>query len=412
MQQHKIFSPTLFLIITIFLSACGGSGAGNGGSPTGTVASQATTKAVLTALGQSNILIGVDRPPVSNPTVPTDAEKGNTPQVSDVEHIKRALKQLKTSLVQKQIQKIEEESILCDSGDALKTVNDNDTPLDQTDDIISTQYNDCTEISDATSTLIRGKITLQVSRAALRLQISQTFTDLLTRETNTRTGAFTEVLRNGNITYSISPEDASGCEDQIFYKNLGITYNISTTERTDTNGETPVEHEDIVQLNNWILEVSETHSSAPGCKIISTELILNGGIVKSHLTHPRTQDDYNIGFNNLVMRLSTKSKIIPGFSSRVLGEEVSLSGLVAVRSPCSFGSFTVSTPSADIPFYPSGGRCAIQGRYIVSTSEGVHAIIATPDGKIQIDEGNNGEINRTFPNCRIAGTCARETLIF
>ncbi|VAX33753.1 hypothetical protein MNBD_NITROSPIRAE01-882 [hydrothermal vent metagenome] len=357
-------------------------------------------------------MTGVDRPPISNRSASTDADKGNISQVSDVESIKRALKQLKTSLAQKKIQKIEEETISCDSGSALRTIDDNDTPLDQTDDIISTQYNDCIEISDATTTLRQGKNSLHISRTALTLQISQTFTDLLIRETNTRTGAFTEILREGNITFSISPQDASGCEDQIFYKNLGISYNISTTGRTDTNGEAPVEHEEVVQLNNWTLEVSETHSPAPGCKIVSTDLTLNGGIVKSHLTHPLSQDDYNIGFSNLVMRLNTRSKIIPGFSSRVLGEEVSLSGLVAVRSPCSFGSFTVSTPSADIPFYPSGGRCAIQGRYIVSTSEGLHAIIARPDGRVQIDEGNDGEIEQTFPNCNIAGTCRVETTIF
>lgn len=412
MQQHKIFLSTLFLVITTFLSACGGSSAGNGGSPSGTVVSKAATKAVLTALGQSRILTGIDRPPISIPSASTDAEKRNTSQVSDVESIKRALKQLKTSLAQKKIQKIAEETISCDSGSALKTIDDNDTPLDQTDDIISTQYNDCIEISNETTKLTQGKNSFHASRPALTLQISQTFTDFLIRETNTRTGAFTEVLREGNITFSISPQDVSGCEDQIFYKNLGISYNISTTERTDTNGEAPVEHEEVVQLNNWTLEVSETHSPAPGCKIISTDLTLNGGIVKSHLTHPLSQDDYNIGFSNLVMRLNTRSKIIPGFSSRVLGEEVSLSGLVAVRSPCSFGSFTVSTPSADIPFYPSGGRCAIQGRYIVSTSEGLHAIIATPDGRVQIDEGNDGEIEQTFPNCNIAGTCKVERIIF
>ncbi len=403
MQKNKIFSFTLFLVITTLLSACGGSG--SGGSPSGIVAFQASTKAVLTALGQSKILTGVDRPPISKTSSSTN--KGSASLGSDAEHIKRALKQLKVSLTQNKMQKIEEEIIPCDSGDTVKTINDNDTPLDQTDDLISTRYNNCLKIDDATSVLIHGTISLSASRSAANIQIKETFTDLLIRETNTRTGAFTETLQDGHITFSISPQSASRCEDEIlFYKDLKISSNISTTGRIDTNGESPIEHEDVVQLNNWTLDVSETHSAAPSCKIISTELTLNGGITKSHTSHPR--QDYNFGFNNLVMRLNTKSKTIPGFSSQILGEEVSLSGLVAVRSPCSFGSFTVSTPSTDIPFYPSGGRCAIQGRYIVSTSDGLHAIIATPDGRVQVDEGNDGEIEETYPNCSLAGTCTRQ----
>jgi len=398
LKRHNFFFIAL-LMMTASSSACGSSK--SGGSPTGTVVSQSAADAVVIALDQTKVLDRIDPLPASNSEpFPVPGEKADA-QTSDPERIQSALTRFKNAIMQEKLRKIEEQIAICESGDAVRTIDDNDTPLDERDDSVSTQYNDCLQRTDSKTIFRRGTFSKTVTETELKMS----YTNFLYRETDTRTRTITESFRDGSTVYLQLPEDLVVCGEKVLSKKRRVTANLSISETKDNGGNGSLDRDISYQIKNWTMDLSEVHSPVPDCKATIVELLLNGGIAVSNADRP--EDDSSIGFSDFGMTLKADIKSVEGFVRPVSGTSVSFSGLIAVRSPCSFGTFTVSTPLEDRPFFPKGERCATLGRYIVSTKDGEHAVIATPRGSVQIDEGNDGSIDEERDDCRDAGTCSR-----
>lgn len=398
MTFQRSFLWIVITLISVILSACGGSSSG-GGAPSGTVVPQSAAKAIIAAFEGLDVGKRID--PVSAGKHFSAPGEKNTAQMSDTERIQQALAGLKNRLRKKNVHAIKEVIEPCDSGNVLIITHDKDT-LALTDDDVSSQYNDCVKTEGQFRTLTQGT---RVSKTS-ETEFSVSETNLLSRKTNIRTNTFEESLSNGSTTVFERPQDVSVCGELFFSKNMRVTSNRSIAHKAELNGTGDLERDELFKQTNFVLDVSESHTAAPDCKLTSIVFTLNGSMAKSDTLRP--SDDYNLGFKNVVMTLKPDSKFLSGFLSPVSGTSLSLSGSVAISSPCSLGIFNINTPSEDPLFFSQGKNCAILGRFIVTTDSGVHAVIATATGGIQIDEGNNGTIEQVFAECSQARTCTKE----
>ena len=390
MSFAKINQGRLSLIVSILLglaiAACGGGGGGGGSANQGVKSSGAASKAVINALGAA------DMTDVGNSFKP--AFKANIAK-SDPAKILLALEGFKNSLGQKQQKVLQAESTTnldCNGGGSGTLVkNDQGTP-DPKDDSVSLTADHCVTTDASGTTLLDGAFSLAPTQNG---GFHWVFTNFLVRDT-TPSGKTDEDQINGTLDFSGEEET---CNQSVFLKSGTLTANLTSAKKVNENGDQTLEVDESSTMTNFILTVAEAHDAA--CNRGATTLTLNG--TSSFTNALSASDNFTATFTNLAMVLTPATRTIDNVVKT--GETMSIAGTVAITSSCANGTFTLSTPADDLPFIPDDEDCPVQGRILISDGTATTAVIATKTGGVQIDDGNNGSIDREFSNCNEAKAC-------
>ncbi|MDC4225266.1 MAG: hypothetical protein MPW15_13780 [Candidatus Manganitrophus sp.] len=399
-------SFVLSLLLSIAITACGGDGdnSGGGGSSSnqGVQSSGAASKAVIDALeaaqnaGAGNHTGGGGDGEGGTSGKPS--LKGSSgSDVSDPAEIRVALEGFKRSLKQrkqKTLQAPSTENLPCSSGSGTLTTDDKGTD-DSTDDTFSFSAVNCQLAESGVTALLNGSFSIEPNEGGFRL----TFSNFLFRETDSA-GRMDESQTNGTLDFVGEDE---GCGEQVFLKNGTLTANLTNSRKLNENGDQVLELDESSTMTNFVLHVAETHAPVDqGCTPGATTLTLNG--TSSFTNALEANDNFTATFNGFQMVLTPATRTIEGVERT--GVTMALSGSVAIASECANGTFTVSTPAEDLPFIPDDDECAVQGRILVSDGTNTTAVIATSTGGVQIDNGNNGSVDREFSDCNEAEACA------
>lgn len=226
-----------------------------------------------------------------------------------------------------------------------------------------------------------------------------TFTDFFFRETELSAGQTEEGSLNGTIDFTGTEVE---CGEALFIENGTLTASLTGFSRVNRDGEGSFEFDESFSMNNFVMTVSEAHAPAPACTPGATTLVLNGGM---NVTDNIDGDDsFDASFTNFQMILTPATRFIDSVSAA--GVTMSLNGNVTITSPCIDGTFAISTPVNALPFFPEDAVCPVEGRILVTQeSATTTAVIATSTGGVQIDEGNNGSIEKEFADCEEAEVC-------
>ncbi len=420
MSCEKIYkggiSFAFTLLLGVAITACGGDGgdnSGGGGSSSnqGVQSSGAASKAVINALGAAQTAGagnhgggggegGSSSKGAGDHTEKPSFKSASGSNLSDSARILHALKGLKSSLTYRQ-QKVfhasETTQLPCNNpgGTGEVTTDDNDTPDDSTDDTFSLTANNCELVEGGITTLLNGSLLIEpMEGGGFRV----TLNNFLTRETDA-SGRMEENQTNGTIDFTGEDEN---CGELVFLKNGTLTVSATSSFKLNEDGGA-LETDESSTMTNFVINVVEEHAPADqGCEPGATTLTLNG--TSSFTSVLEANDNFTATFNGFQMVLTPATRTIDNVERA--GVTMALSGSVAIASECANGTFTVSTPSEDLPFIPDDEECAVQGRILVSDGTNTTAVIATSTGGVQIDNGNNGSVDREFSDCNEAEACA------
>ncbi len=175
--------------------------------------------------------------------------------------------------------------------------------------------------------------------------------------------------------------------------------NATGYDKEDKTGDGTFEVNESWAFTDLTMTVTEAHAAAPACTPGATTFTLNGGM--NSTDNVNGDDSFSATFTTFQMVLT------PTTRNSVAGEALSLSGTIAITSSCASGTFTISTPAGQEPFFPdtSEDDCPIDGRFLVASGGTTTAVIFTSTGGVQIDEGNNGSVDASFADCDAAEVC-------
>lgn len=399
MSFEKIYkggiSFAFTLLLGVAITACGGDGGDNsGGGGQGVQSSGAASKAIINALGAAQEAGAGD-----SSTSSFKAKTASESNLSDAAKIRLGLEAFKSSLSQRQ-QKVfrapDPQQLPCTSGSGTVTPDNQGAPDDSADDTLLITADNCV-MQDPTSgvtTLLNGSLSILPNQNGFIL----TFNNFLSRETDV-SGRIEESQTNGTLEFVGEDE---GCGAEVFLKNGTLTANnLTNTERIDGNADGIFEVDETSTMTGFTLNVIEEHDPVT-CTPGASTLTLNG--TSSFTNALEANDNFTATFNGFQMVLTPATRTIEGVERT--GVTMALSGSVAITSECANGTFTVSTPAEDLPFIPDDEECAVQGRILVSDGTNTTAVIATSTGGVQIDNGNNGSVDREFSDCNEAEACA------
>jgi hypothetical protein len=394
-------SLTLGILVSLvfLIHGCGGSGGGGGNNnPTGTASKSAavSSKAIINALGTATT--GTD--PSGKPSLKANAASNS----SDAAQVRQALKAFKASLSarkQKALQAVTDTGVLpCNGGGTLRAQsNDNNTPNDFTDDSFSAVYDNCTQNSgsqtpndpsDDTSLFFDGSLILAPTQNGFAI----TF-DNITFKTTDASGII-ESVSDGTMSFSGTEVT---CDGDIFFETGTFTMNFSGTSKMDLDKNGVFEIDGSFSMNNLTMSFAETVGPAPDCDSVAESFTLDGDMTATDRVN--TENNFSATFDDFVMAFTPTSR------NGIEGDTISMSGTITISSDCANGTFTISTPAGQEPFIPGeeDASCPVSGKFLVTGGGATTAVTFTSTGGVQIDEGNDGSIEQSFPDCESAEVC-------
>lgn len=392
-----------------FIYGCGGGGGGGSNTPsagTATQSSAAASKAITNALGAATTgTSGVS----GKPSLKTKPSSGS----SDPAQIRQALKNFKSSMEARREKSLQATQNLTCTGGGTQSIQTEDggTNTDITDDSFTLTATDCTQSGSGSTDFTDGSFSLAPTETGFTI----TFNDFLTRFTETASGRVEESFVDGTITFS---GDDVGCGTESFLTSGTITINANGYDKVDETGNGTFEINESWVFNNLAMAVSElftqnTQAGQTSCDPGATTLTLNGGMT---LTDNVDGDNtFSATFTNF------QTVLTPATRGGVEGETLSVNGTIAISSDCANGTFTLSTPAGEEPFFPddsdeddedlffpddSDEDCPTNGTILITGGGTTTAVKYTSTGGIQIDEGNNGSVEKEFADCVEAEVCA------
>jgi hypothetical protein len=380
----RILSVLVFVVLLSY--ACGGGGGGGGATPT---ANARNSAAVMKA---STAMFGAESEGAQQK--PSGALHGSTGSRAGLAH--RSLAILKEQITPSgsfKARRKGEES--CLSGERTET--HPDEPTVNTVTIIT--YNDCV----LSRNTIGGK-TIETYKDGVEKDtfngatVSVEFTNF--RE-GTRDGTdpnhkirVSDETTNGTFVLSnFSNED---CGEEVFFPTGTLTVNATLATFEDQNGDGIPERNQEAILTDFKETLAEEFDPNSCIETKTTE-VANGQIELKDGVNP--SDNFTATFKdfNVVSKLATHGE--------TSGTEVTLNGNITLASNCESGSFDVTTETP--LFFPDSaeGDCPTEGIVLVRSGGATTAVTFQGDGA-KIDEGNDGTIEQTFPDCSSARICA------
>ncbi|MBI3803638.1 MAG: hypothetical protein HY282_07720 [Nitrospirae bacterium] len=388
----------LSLSILLLLHACGSGGGGGGtnNNPTPTPPPSASakvggtaSKAVATALNLaassiSSAASGSGAPPSLGALL----KPGTSTELSETVQVRQALDAVKTAIAARE--KVTAlPSTQCSGGGTITvTTDDNNTPSNFLDDTTTSTYDNCTE----SGTVTNGSLATTFLDNGLGLTF--TYSNYVIH--STFSGSISETAITGGLTFH-STTGTCGFEGSSFTDNLTLT------SKVDQTGDGTFEVNTALAVN-LTMTITEAHDAAPACTPGATTVDLNGG---TRITSSSAAANQEVTFTDFKMVLTPTTRTINNVDTK--GETLSLNGAIAISSGCTGSAattFTISTPEGEEPFVPKGKSCPVSGRFLIAHGSSLLAVIYTPTGGVQVDEGNNGSIDTTFTSCKEAGLCS------
>lgn len=399
MSKHrkKIASISAFLGTALLIYSCGGGGGGDGGGTpaagtAGTQSSATATKSIIDALGKADfgMQIGTDPDSAFKPAV----RKAGTAS-SDASKIRQAVAEFKGTLRTRQ--KISQAAVSKDFDCAPPgtggEVFDNKNDADDRTNFYSLTASNCiiTLFPGATLTL-DGSFSMTSTETGFNI----TLTDFSTKVA-TSSGS-EERLTNGTMIFTGSPVACGTSE--VFLSDGSLTLNITGSKKVDDNGDGSLEENDSFAFSDFVMTIVEQFVPT-GCIAGPLTITANGAATVTD--NIDGDDNYSATYTNFQSILTPDTRTIQG--ENVSGVTVSLSGSVAITSPCTNGTFTVETPAGNLPFVPEDESCPVSGQILVRSSGATSAVNFTGTGGVEIDDGNDGSTDRTFDDCEKGEVC-------
>jgi hypothetical protein len=250
-------------------------------------------------------------------------------------------------------------------------------------------YNDCVEASSGgVETYTNGS-----------LAVTQTGPDSLSITfTNLRSGTrqvpgpirLQDDTINGTLSASSIVIDET-CGAFITSGSMGMTFTVASYQDADANSIPEVDQ--TVSANNFRMSVTETFDGS--CALTSTRFVANGGF--SFVDGIESANGFSASFSNYRVVATPATG----------GTQVTFSGIISVSSPCVTGTFSIETPTPlFVPDSSGGDDCATAGKVLVSGDGVVVSVTATATGGIEVDEGDDGSVEKSFADCDEADVCS------
>lgn len=417
MKRHYL-SLVLFVLIPSFLSACG---SGGGSSPTASVplspsvVTKSASSAVIRALTlggegvtvRTTLLLPVT---AGSESVVIESRAKVSPGMSDVAQIFEEVQRFKglSPSVSGRIFRVGTEGSIpfqqsCGSGN----ISHNGTPNDTSDDSFSITLS-CSGFGADQGSTASGSFSSGPKRDANNVieayeLIYGSYFVLNTFAINdfqngSRIGTSTESSsRNGTILLDVAP---GNCFRGSAFENVAGTFNITGTDRRDSDGDGLFELDEAYALTNLVISIAET----PACANGPVTITLNG--TQSFTNFNDASLNTSSTFNNVELIITPTTKLINGIIS-TKGFENSLSGTMTVSSGALCVNSTHSIVTETPFFTANGASCAVLGKQLLTntTSGQVVAVSATAVGGLDVDVGNDGIIEDNFADCKKATVC-------
>lgn len=397
--RHPFLSVTAVLF-ALALAACGGGG--DGGQPSVTQTSPADAKSASAASRSAIGALNVS----GSATNPSIARSLNATNESDARLIREGLDILKAHLkgerptgvvmnnnVARSVVEIPGSS--CTLGGSSSVSIDDKNTVDELDDTITTSYSNCRMSSSTVGreTLHSGSMSIAFLNQS---NFNITFTNFEESEIDTASQKTVSYFKiNGAMVSSgitLTPCQATG--DQ-FMKGL-ITVNTANENREDLNKDGVYEINEVFTATNLKLDITEGFDSST-CAATTDTIVMNGAAKLDDKVKPT--DNFTATFTNLAMTVKERKS-----GATITGDEMTVNGQVAISSSCATGTFTIATVTP--LFSPTGKDCPEEGKMVVTGGGKSTAVIATSSGGINIDEDNNGSIEKSLPTCEDAEVCS------
>lgn len=389
-------SMAMLASLALFIYGCGGGGGGSN-NPAGTAkqSAAASTKAIISALGAATT--GAN-PQVSKPALKVQAKSN----LSDEAQVREALRDFKASLAirQKTLQSVTTLPSECTTGSGSIDIDNNDTPEDSTDDSFTAVYDNCTIINEGEGfsfTLFQdgAQSLVPTFNGESVAGFTMTFTNYTIRTTGSFGGL--ESVMDGTMSFSGDNVPCNGTS----FMNGTFTMNFSSTSKMDLDNNGSFEFNQSSSMDSLTMAIAQEFDPE-SCTEGTTSFTMNGGT--TFTDHSNSEESFSATFTDFTMMITPTTKSINGVD--MPGETISMNGTIAVSSDCANGTFTISTPAGQEPFVPEDGSCPVDGRFVITSSGTTTAVIFTFEGVVQVDEGNNGSIDASFPDCEAAEVCA------
>lgn len=284
----------------------------------------------------------------------------------------------------------------CNSGTENSTRDDNQTPNDPADDTVTTQSDNCVRTFQGGKTVTHGIVVFKRSAGGYVV----TLTNRQERFEQDSTGMVTETTQNGTIAFSGTEEsciaDPITGPFALFRPNGRFILNLTSSFKFNRTKDGTLDRDDSSVMNGTEVSVTETFDRST-CTLTQSTVTMNGRV--ENTDHLR-----NIVFNTTLTDF--KRVATPTTINGIPGEKVSVNGTITIESNCVNGTFILETPVGQEPFFPTeGDGCPVSGKTVTKSGDAATAINYTSTGGVEIDEGNDGSIEKSFTTCNEANTC-------
>ena len=196
-------------------------------------------------------------------------------------------------------------------------------------------------------------------------------------------------------TFSISNLQIVFCETKEFWTAGKMSISATESEYKDEDRIGTAEVNEVYTMTNFIATIAEEFNKAT-CALIKETFVANGKIDFTDKLVPSGENNFSATLTNFT------SVITPATG----GENETLTGTVAVTTNCENGTFEISTVTP-LFFSNNAGSddCPTAGKILVTGGGVTSAVTFTVLGGVEIDEGDNGTIDKTFADCDDADVC-------
>lgn len=402
-RMKKLGTAFVAIFTTAFLVyACGGGGSSSGGNAGTTAPADSKTAAA----GTKTVISGLDAAGLAG-TVSAGLGKPSRKSESEVQNnaksIRKGLENLKVRFqgqtrrkTSRAVSQNDLSTFFCNlSGSAIESTDDKNTPNDPLDDTITTTYTDCRSGGSGFEFVSNGVIVDAFSGAGF----TSTFTNYEEKNFDTTLSASNPVgvfRINGTMTSNGGLVDCgSGQNATVFFSNALFTLNVTSDDKIDDNADGTPEVHEIFTGTNLAMTINESFNAGT-CTPTGSSITLNGG--STFADQLSAADNFSATFTNYAVTTT------PSARNGVAGDEMTSTGTIAIDSACVDGTYTVTTPTT--LFIPEDQSCPIEGKLLFTGGGATVAVISSPGGGIDIDEGDNGSIEKTFANCEDANVCS------
>lgn len=255
--------------------------------------------------------------------------------------------------------------------------------FDSTTTSLTATYAACiTPITGATE-YQDGTITISFTTGSFSIGMSN-YTDRMTSTSGT---LLSENI--SNFTMSGTTGGASlSCGTKTLQNTFNLTMDGTISNKEDANADGTLDLNMSEQMTSFKLGVL-VNTLDNLCNPTDSTITMSGGI--STTNNIQTNDSFSMTIaaaNPLTITAMTVT--IPS-----AGENVTISGTFATTSSCFNGSLTIATPTP--VFYPTGSESPTAGK-IVITGDISGTVTYTSTGDVQVDEGSDGTVDKTYPS--------------